>query len=58
VLKKYLIEEVKRIWRQLHNEKIYNLQSSPTNVKVIKLRRTSFMGNVAYMGQMRCNTKL
>jgi hypothetical protein len=34
-------------WRKLHNEKLHDLYSSPTMVRVIKLRRMRWVRHVA-----------
>jgi hypothetical protein len=38
-------------WRKLHNDELHSLYSSPNIVKVIKLRRMRWAGNVARMGR-------
>jgi hypothetical protein len=38
-------------WRKLHNDKLYNLYSSPNIVRVIKSRRIRWAGHVARMGE-------
>jgi hypothetical protein len=45
--------EVTGEWRKLHNEELLNLYSSPTIVRVIKLRRMRWAGHVARMGERR-----
>jgi hypothetical protein len=40
-------------WKKFHNEAIYNLYSSPQNIRVIKLRRMRWVGHVASMGEMK-----
>jgi len=40
-------------WRKLHNEKLNDLYCSPNIVRVIKLRRISWAGHVARMGERR-----
>jgi hypothetical protein len=38
-------------WRNLHNDELHNLYSSPNIVTVIKSRRMSWAGHVARMGR-------
>jgi hypothetical protein len=40
-------------WRKLHNEELHDLYSSPTIVRVIKLRRMRWAGHVVWMGDGR-----
>jgi hypothetical protein len=40
-------------WRKLHNEELHGLYSSPSIVRVIKVRRTRWAGHVARMGEVR-----
>ena len=40
-------------WRKLHNEELNGLYSSPSMVRVIKLRRMRWAGHVARMREMR-----
>jgi hypothetical protein len=40
-------DEVTGEWRKLHNEKLNDLYSSPSIVRVIKLRRMRWVGHVA-----------
>ena len=42
-------DEVTRVWRKLHNEKLNDLYSSPRFVRVIKLRRMGWARHVARM---------
>jgi hypothetical protein len=42
-------DEVTRVWRKLHNEKLHNLYSSPTIVRL----RMRWAGNVAWLGERR-----
>jgi hypothetical protein len=44
-------DEVTWMWRKLHNEEHHDLYSSPTIVRVIKLRRMRWTGIVALMGR-------
>jgi len=46
-------EEVTGEWRKLHNETLNDLYSSPNIFQVIKLRRMSWAGHVARMGERR-----
>jgi hypothetical protein len=39
--------------RELHNEELKDLCSSPSIIRVIKLRRIRWTGNVARMGERR-----
>jgi hypothetical protein len=34
-------------WRKLHNEDLHNLYSSPSIIRIIKLRRMTWAGHVA-----------
>jgi hypothetical protein len=40
--------EVTGEWRKLHNEELYKLYSSPSIIRMIRLRRISWAGNVGY----------
>jgi hypothetical protein len=40
-------------WRKLHNEELHNLYSSPSIVRIIKLRRVRWAEHVARMGEER-----
>jgi hypothetical protein len=40
-------------WRQLHNEELHNLYSSPNIIRIIKSRRMRWAGHVARMGEKR-----
>jgi hypothetical protein len=46
-------EKVARVWRRLHNEEVRNLYASPNIIRIIKLRRMSWMEHAAHMGEMR-----
>jgi hypothetical protein len=38
-------------WRKLHNEKLHNLYSSPSIIRIIKSRRMRWAGHVARIGE-------
>jgi hypothetical protein len=40
-------------WRKLHNEKLHNLYSSQSIIRIIKPRRMRWAGHVARMGEKR-----
>jgi hypothetical protein len=40
-------------WRELHNDELHDLYSSPNIVRVIKSRRMRWAGHVAHMGMGR-----
>jgi hypothetical protein len=44
-------DEVTGDWRKLHNEKLHNLYSSPSIIRMIKSRRMRLTRNVARMGR-------
>jgi hypothetical protein len=44
------IDEVSGEWRKLHNEKLPDLYSSPSIIRIIKARRMRWAGHVARMG--------
>jgi hypothetical protein len=46
-------DEVTGGWRKLHNEELHGLYSSPSIIRVIKARRTRWVGHVARMGEVR-----
>jgi len=46
-------DEVTGEWRELHNEELNNLYSSPSIVRVIKSRRMRWAGHVVRMGEGR-----
>jgi hypothetical protein len=46
-------EEVTWEWRELHNENLYTLYSSPNIIRVIKSRRLGWVRHVARMGERR-----
>jgi hypothetical protein len=42
---------VTREWRKLHNEELHDLYSSPSIIRIIKLRRMRWASHVARMGR-------
>jgi hypothetical protein len=40
-------------WRKFHNEELRVLDSSPSIIRIIKLRRMRWAGHVAQMGEKR-----
>jgi hypothetical protein len=46
-------DEVTGGWRKLHNDELYGLYSSPSFIRVIKVRRMRWAGHVARMGEVR-----
>jgi hypothetical protein len=44
-------EEVTGEWRELHNEELNNLYSSPDIIRQVKSRRIRWAGHVALMGE-------
>jgi hypothetical protein len=50
--------EVMGEWRKLHNEELQDLYSSPSIIRIIKLRRMRWTGHVARMGEKRNAYKL
>jgi hypothetical protein len=46
-------DEVTGGWRELHNEDLHGLYSSPSIIGVIKARRMRWAGHVARMGEVR-----
>jgi hypothetical protein len=44
--------------RKLHNEELHNFYSSPSLIRVIKLRRMRWVGNVARMREERISYRL
>jgi hypothetical protein len=46
-------DEVTGEWRKLHNEKLRDLYSSPSIIRIIKSRRMRWAGHVARMGEKR-----
>jgi hypothetical protein len=43
-------DEIAGGWRQLHNEKLHNLFSSPNMIRLIKARKMRWAGHVGHMG--------
>jgi hypothetical protein len=41
------------LWRNLHNDELHSLYSSPNIVRVIKSRRLRWVGHMAHMGEGR-----
>jgi hypothetical protein len=46
-------DEVTGGWRNLHNEELHNLYSSPCIIRMIKSRRIKCTGYVVRMGEKR-----
>jgi hypothetical protein len=46
-------DEVTGEWRKLHNEELRDLYPSPCIIRIIKSRRTRWVGHVARMGDKR-----
>jgi hypothetical protein len=46
-------DEMTGEWRKLHNEELRDLYSSPSIIRIIKLRRMRWAGHVARMGEKR-----
>jgi hypothetical protein len=44
-------DEVTEEWRKLHNEGLHDLYSSPSIIRIIKVRRMRWAGHVARMGR-------
>jgi hypothetical protein len=44
-------DEVTGGWRELHNEELHDLYSSPSIIRMIKSRRIRWAGHVARMGR-------
>jgi hypothetical protein len=46
-------DEVTGGWRELHNEDLCDLYSSPSLIRIIKSRRMKWAGHVARIGEKR-----
>jgi hypothetical protein len=46
-------DEVTGEWRKLHNEELRDLYSSPSTIRIMKLRRMRWTGHVARIGEKR-----
>jgi hypothetical protein len=46
-------DEVIEGWRKIHNEELHNLYSSPSIIRMIKLRSMRWAGHVARTGEKR-----
>jgi hypothetical protein len=46
-------DEVTGGWREMHNEELHNLYSSPVIIRMMKSRRMRWTGHVALMGRRR-----
>jgi hypothetical protein len=46
-------DEVTRGWRKLHCEKLHDLYSLPSIIRIIKSRRMRWAGHVVQMGEKR-----
>jgi hypothetical protein len=51
-------DEVTGEWRKLHNKELHDLYSSPSIIRIIKVRTTRWAGHVARMGDNRNANKL
>jgi hypothetical protein len=40
-------------WRKLHNEELHDLYSSPSIIRIMKVRKMRWAGHVARMGEKR-----
>jgi hypothetical protein len=45
-------------WRKLHNEELHYLYSSPSIIRIIKVRMVRWAGHVARMGKQRIAYRL
>jgi hypothetical protein len=46
-------DEVTGEWRNLHNEELHDLYSSPSIIRIIKARRMRWAGHVARIGRKK-----
>jgi hypothetical protein len=46
-------DDVKGEWRKLHNEELHDLYSSPSIIRIIKMWRMRWAGQVARIGEKR-----
>jgi hypothetical protein len=46
-------DEVTGEWRKLHNEELHDFYSSPSIIRIIKMRRMRWAGPVAGVGEKR-----
>jgi hypothetical protein len=46
-------DEVTGVWRELHNEELHNLYSSPNILRMIESRRMRWAGRAARMGEKK-----
>jgi hypothetical protein len=44
-------DEIIQVWKELHNEELHNLYSSPNIIRMIKSRRMGWASHVARMGR-------
>jgi hypothetical protein len=51
-------DEVTAEWRKLHNDKLRDLYSSLSIIRIIKSRRMRWAGHIARMGQKRNSYRL
>jgi hypothetical protein len=47
------MDEVMGEWRQMHNEELHDLYSSPSLILIVKSRRMRWAGHVARMREKR-----
>jgi hypothetical protein len=51
-------DEVTGEWSKLHSKELHDLYSSPSIIRMIKLRRMRWAGHVARMGEKRNSYRL